>query len=87
MSFEEEVAKFCKSDRTTVVDINSEQILHDIVDFTLRLLMKNHHDDFFNVFDADFIFGINVFGKEISEFVPDSFLKGLCCSLHDLLNQ
>ena len=85
MSFEKEVSKFCESDRTTVVDINSEQVLCNIVNFTLSFGMKDNNNDLFDFFDVDFIVGIEVFGEYTSEFSPEFILKCLGSSLHVLL--
>jgi hypothetical protein len=51
---EEEVSEFCEGDGSAVVDIDSEHVLHDIVDFALGLLMEDLHHDLFDTFNIDF---------------------------------
>ena len=51
--FEEEISKLGKGDCSTVVSIDSEHVLYDIVDLTLRLFMKNFHHKLFDAFNID----------------------------------
>ena len=85
MPLEEEVSKFSEGDGTTVININSEQVLHDVIYFALRFLMEDINNDLLDSLDVDLILGIDVLGKHVSEFPPEVVLKGLGCSLHLLL--
>ena len=84
---EEEVSEFCEGDGATVVNIDPEQVFHDVVDLALSFLMEDINNDLFNSLDVDLIIGVDVFGEHVSEFPPEVVLKVLGCSLHWLLIQ
>lgn len=50
MSFEEEVSEFNKRNSSTAVNIQSEDVFHDVVDLVLTIFFEDIDDDFFNSF-------------------------------------
>ena len=70
MSFKEEVSEFSEGNGATVVDIDSEDIFHDIVNLVLRFFLEDVHHDFFNGLDVDFIIGVHILSENFTELTP-----------------
>jgi len=80
VSFEEEVGKFKEGDSSTAVNIKSEDVLHDIVDFVLALLLEHLDHDLLNCLDLDLLVALEVGLAGCFEFTPQhvsEFLGGL----------
>ena len=82
---EEEVSEFSEGDGSTVVDIDSEHVLHDVVDFILGLLMENLNDDLFDAFNIDLSVVVLVLLELSAEFGPNVSLESFSCTLHELM--
>lgn len=85
MSFEEEVSEFGEGDSSTVVDINSEHVLHDIVNLILRVFMEDLNNDLFDSFYVDLTVLVLIFLKLGLEFAPNILLESVSSTLHDMM--
>ena len=71
MPLEEEVSELNEGDGAASIDIDPEDILHDIVDLILGFFMHDINNDFFNGFDVYLAILFGIFGEDHLEFAPE----------------